>query len=389
MDRVRNCRPGGASLQAEGILADSVRVTDRTAPLTLNSLPGDQPLLVDPLNAAAFHGGVNRVVHEAARLAAAVVGATDVGVAQIVDRSLRLDMWSVRDGHMTRSGRQRVALDSENPVAIAFRTGDALDAMGLPPPPNTAWFELAVPIVSSDGPIGAIGVVAPSLEDRVMGISQLSDIALRTALAIEYAELRRKSRSTLQETVSVLAALIEGRDTYTERHCVNLAEMSLAVGIRLGLAESRLDLLTYGGLLHDIGKIAIPDSILQKPSALTTEEFEEMKTHAGIGEEILQRIQSLQHVGPLVGQHHERFDGTGYPRGLAGEAILFEARILAVVDAFDAMTTTRPYRHALSWSRAVEEISTGAGSQFDPEVADAFLRYLEGEEAQWKTASPT
>ncbi|MGH8914030.1 MAG: HD-GYP domain-containing protein, partial [Acidimicrobiia bacterium] len=128
--------------------------------------------------------------------------------------------------------------------------------------------------------------------------------------------------------------------------------------------------------------------ILTKPGALTGREYDQMKTHAAIGEEILDRISLLAEVAPIVGQHHERLDGSGYPRGLRGEDILLEARILAVSDTFDAMTTTRPYRPALPWPRAVDEISAGAGTVFDPEVVTVFLRYVEGEEAQWITSSP-
>jgi putative nucleotidyltransferase with HDIG domain len=326
---------------------------------------------------------------EAATLIAATGHCDLVAAGRVHGGHILLETWQVEAHDLGQSVESRIALDADHPAAVAALSLSHFDrgrgsARSLPPE-----VDLVVPLVSVERAIGVVGLRVVRTGDRGRALQFARDVAMRATLAIEYAALLDRSRFTLQETVSVLAALIEGRDTYTERHCVNLAEMSLAVGIRMGLDADRLDLVTYGGLLHDIGKIAIPDSILKKPGALTEREFEEMKTHAGIGEEILQRISSLANVGPIVGQHHERFDGTGYPRGLSGESIVVEARILAVADAFDAMTTTRPYRAALSWTRAIEEIASGSGSQFDPDVSEVFLRYLQGEEAQWKTASPS
>jgi putative nucleotidyltransferase with HDIG domain len=333
--------------------------------------------LRDALNAAALAGDIPRILAETARLIAAEVRAGTVSIGLIRDVSLVVDSWTIERRDISDCDSRTISLDAGEPLAIVASSGEQVELGG----------SIVVPVVSLERVLGAIAVT--HIHDRNQARGFLNQVTLHTALALEHATLRTSSRHNLQETVSVLAAIIEGRDTYTERHCINLAEMSLAVGLRIGLDSDRLDRLTYGGLLHDIGKIAIPDSILNKTGALTEREFEEMKTHARLGEEILQRIGSLNQVGPIVGQHHERFDGSGYPRGLRGESILFESRILAVVDAFDAMTTTRPYRPALPWPRAIDEISSGAGSQFDPEIADVFLRYLEGEEAQWKTASPT
>lgn len=217
----------------------------------------------------------------------------------------------------------------------------------------------------------------------------LSDVAESTGLALENLVLASESESAVREVVSVLAAIIEGRDAYTESHCVHMAEGALAVGLRLGLDDAGLENLTFGGLLHDVGKIALPDAILSKPGPLAEDEYLRMQSHAAIGQSIIARIRHLADVAPIVGQHHERFDGTGYPEGLAGSSIILEARILAVVDTFDAMTSTRPYRAALPWSVATEEISHGRGTSFDPEAVDAFLAYIHGEEVQWTNNSPT
>jgi HD-GYP domain-containing protein (c-di-GMP phosphodiesterase class II) len=130
------------------------------------------------------------------------------------------------------------------------------------------------------------------------------------------------------------------------------------------------------GLLHDIGKVAIPDAILRKPGPLTEEELRLMQTHTTVGRRILEGLPPMRTVARVVEQHHERFDGSGYPHALKGKEILLPARIISVVDAFDAMTSTRPYRRALGRDKAVEELRAGAGSQFDPDVVRVFLQYV-------------
>ena len=137
--------------------------------------------------------------------------------------------------------------------------------------------------------------------------------------------------------------------------------------------------LVYLCLLHDIGKIGIPDHILNKPGKLTPEEFEIMKRHAEIGEKIISPLEALKKLKPLIRHHQEFYNGTGYPDGLHGEAIPLACRILAVVDTFDAMTTDRPYRKALPVEAAIAELHRCSGSQFDPKIVDVFIRILEKE----------
>lgn len=347
----------------------------------------DQTFLSSPLNEAALRGDTTGVVMAVARLVIDVCDPAVTAVGRVQNNRLALTFWDDDQVSPNHSQELMLQIDIEHPAAEAVRTHlPIVWSRGDQDEPSSG-IDVAVPIMSGDRAIGVVGVRARSEQDPRRTIESLTKVATRSTLALEYASLHGESRRRLHETVSVLAALIEGRDAYTEQHCVNLAEMSLAIGLRMGLPDDRIDLLAYGGLLHDIGKVAIPDAILQKPGPLSDGEFEEMKTHASVGENTLLRVSSLADVAPIVGQHHERFDGAGYPRGLKADDILVEARILAVVDAFDAMTTTRPYRAALPWSRAVEEISTGAASQFDPDVAHVFLRYLEGEKAQWRTST--
>jgi ribonuclease P protein subunit RPR2 len=148
--------------------------------------------------------------------------------------------------------------------------------------------------------------------------------------------------------------------------------IALAIGEELGLSPQRLDVLRFAALFHDIGKLAVPDAILTKPSALDADEFEAIKQHPADGAAIVGKLGRLRPTVPLIRHHHERWDGTGYPDGLAGEAIPFAARVFAVADALDALTTDRPYRPASSFSRAREVLHACAGTQFDPSVVSAY-----------------
>jgi putative nucleotidyltransferase with HDIG domain len=205
------------------------------------------------------------------------------------------------------------------------------------------------------------------------------DLSLADALAanvsagIEAAQLLRKQRDLFLKTISILGQAIELRDTRTGGHTARVTDYSLLLAGEVGLPAEEVELVRIGTPLHDIGKIGIRDDILQKPGRLTPEEFEEMKTHTVKGAEILATIPDLTGVIPIVRSHHERWDGRGYPDGLAGEEIPRIARIVAVADAFDAMTSNRPYRDGMPLEAAFHEVQAHSGKQFDPEVAAALL----------------
>jgi HD-GYP domain-containing protein (c-di-GMP phosphodiesterase class II) len=174
-------------------------------------------------------------------------------------------------------------------------------------------------------------------------------------------------------TLLVLSEAIEARDPYTRGHSARVARMARAVGARLGCDDGRLALLGMGGALHDIGKLVVPEAILNKPGPLTPEEVAEVRAHPEIGARLVALDRTLRAALPGVLYHHERWDGGGYPSGRAGTEIPLEARILTVADCFDAMTSDRPYREAMPPDQAIEEVDRCAGSQFDPDVAVAFL----------------
>jgi putative nucleotidyltransferase with HDIG domain len=190
-------------------------------------------------------------------------------------------------------------------------------------------------------------------------------------------ELISRLKASLVGTAEALANALEAKDDYTANHASEVAELAVAVGTELGMGEDELEALRYGAIFHDIGKIAIPDAILNKPGPLDEEERAVMMQHPAIGADILAPIPFLPgEVRTMVRHDHEHFDGTGYPDGLAGERIPIGSRIILVVDGYHAMTSYRPYRKALSEADARAELARHSGTQFDPDIVAAFLRIV-------------
>lgn len=204
---------------------------------------------------------------------------------------------------------------------------------------------------------------------------------ITSAVAVPVQPDRFTSGRAYRTVVELLVAL-HAVDPSTTDHLWRVAERATALGQALGLSHDELRILWYAALLHDVGKIGVPDEVLRKEGALTATERAVVQLHPEIGALLLEEIEGLEAAAPLVLHHQERYDGRrdgcypGYPAGLAGEAIPLGARILAVVDAFDAMTSDRPYRPGLSPDAAVEELRREAGRQFDPGVVAAFLAVL-------------
>jgi HD-GYP domain-containing protein (c-di-GMP phosphodiesterase class II) len=199
---------------------------------------------------------------------------------------------------------------------------------------------------------------------------------LRTQLAARDREAQQRElqlRASYEATVRALADAVEARDAYTARHAERVAAYGLEIARACGMDRPADDPdLEFGFLLHDIGKIAISDAILYKPGRLTDDERDDMRRHPVIGEEIVRGIDFLAGARQVVRSHHERWDGTGYPDRLAGEQIPLPARVFAIADTFDALTSDRPYRAAASFREARRVIAAASGTQFDPTVADAF-----------------
>ena len=196
------------------------------------------------------------------------------------------------------------------------------------------------------------------------------------------------SRPAAVGTFSVLDGLVttvDKKDHYTRQHSDNVTEHTLALAAKMGLSLETQRSLRVAALLHDVGKLGVPDRILRKPAGLTDGEFETIKTHVTLGELIIQGIPNQQEVLSAVTTHHERFDGKGYPKGLAGTQIPLLGRILAVTDAYSAMTVDRPYRKALSAGEAKAELKRVAGTQLDPKIVEVFLEVLADDEAVLKS----
>lgn len=188
--------------------------------------------------------------------------------------------------------------------------------------------------------------------------------------------------------LEAMVTAVDNKDRYTRRHSEDVTEYALWIAEELGLSEETMRIIRIGGLLHDVGKISVPDDILRKPGHLTPEEYEIMQRHPHIGSLIVGAIPGMECILDAVRSHHERFDGKGYPDALAGEDIPLLGRIMAVADAFSAMTTDRPYRKGLNWEVALAEIEANIGSQFDPTMARAFLRAADKRRAQYESTTP-
>lgn len=189
-------------------------------------------------------------------------------------------------------------------------------------------------------------------------------------------DLARLEKKMLLDSIMSLAHALEARDGYTSSHSDNVAKTAVKIGQRLHFDRHSLKQLLIAGRLHDIGKIGIRDSILQKPGPLSPEEYEIIKTHPAVGAKILKPIPSLGDVAEVIHSHHERFDGKGYPRGLKGKSIHLNARILAIADAYEALTSDRPYRRGFSVDQALDIMRRERGSQFCPECLDAFFEAI-------------
>src|SRR3989338_2510960 len=238
---------------------------------------------------------------------------------------------------------------------------------------------ISVPLVIRGEVIGVINVnnKRSRLPFTENDFRFIRGIANEAAIAVENAQLYASLEDTYLRTVMALASAIDAKDHYTKTHSEHVTKFATAMAREMGLCEKEIKEIEQACQLHDLGKIGIQDSILTKPGQLTAEEWDEMKLHSLKSVEILKPLSFLGGVIKLVEQHHERYDGKGYPFGIKGENIKVGARIIAVADSFDAMTTDRTYRRAFTDEEAIKELKNCSGTQFDPKVVEAFLKVLE------------
>ena len=211
------------------------------------------------------------------------------------------------------------------------------------------------------------------VESGIKSVKQMDEIK---RINEELSESNERLERAYLDMVQTLRYTVEAKDTYTRGHSDRVSEYSVLIGEKLGLPEDQIKTLRIGGLFHDIGKIGIPDSILLKPDKLSYDEYSQIKNHPSIGAHILGSAEIFKDIIPVVKHHHERYDGNGYPSRLKGEEIPYIARIAAVADTFDAMTSRRSYRGPIDIEHVKEEIKRCEGTQFDPQIAEVFLDIL-------------
>ncbi|HEX7539937.1 MAG TPA: HD domain-containing phosphohydrolase [Syntrophales bacterium] len=233
---------------------------------------------------------------------------------------------------------------------------------------------MIAPLSNKERTLGAVSIVFEQDEDfiRQQTLKLLYILSSFFSLSLENAYLFEDLKKSYFDTIRAVANSVEARDAYTRGHSNRVAEISKIIAAEMGWGRRDLEMIDWGGVLHDLGKVGISDSILNKPGKLTDEEFAIMKSHPSIGAQIIGGIAFLEPLMPYIAQHHERYDGRGYPAGFKGEEIAIQGRLLAIADTYDAMTSDRPYRKGLAAQIAYDEILKCTGTQFDPVLVRAF-----------------
>jgi PAS domain S-box-containing protein/putative nucleotidyltransferase with HDIG domain len=284
-------------------------------------------------------------------------------------------------GRAIRSGKTELCQNIEtDPCYLPWR--DELRQLGL-------LASIALPLTDSNGNVfGILTVYADEINafipyeidlleemagDLAFGVRTLRIRLERDQVVAENLRYLEQLQDSLEDTVHVISSIVELRDPYTSGHQTRVARLAVAIAKQLGLSDEMANAIHLAGIVHDLGKIQVPSEILSKPGKISELEFSFIKTHAQAGYDILKNINFTSPIAQMVLQHHERLDGSGYPQGLTGEAILLEARILCVADVVEAMSSHRPYRAALGTELALEEITKQSGIKYDPQVVDACL----------------
>ena len=269
------------------------------------------------------------------------------------------------------------AVESGEPLVIETNVHHKL-AEKFPPLPPSIQSYIAFPLKTPQKTIGVLNLVRPkdTIAFSHVDLEIINVLASQSSISIDNVRLYQNIRDNYLKTIRAFALAVEAKDRYTHGHSENVMKYTVVLAKQLGLPDMEIESVKYAGLLHDIGKIGISEFILNKPSRLTPYEFDEIRKHPAVGAKIIADVPFLRPLVPFVLHHHEYYDGHGYPDGIAGEDIPFGARILSVADVFEAMTSNRPYRKALSPEMAVQTLLAGRGKQFDPRMVDAFMEVL-------------
>ncbi len=333
---------------------------------------------------SALQAAKQRIELLVERIGAAVTSSESMQQLLHVVLDICKDSLSARTGylriHSSRSGRGELYITPKSAERLAT---DALekkmDAVVESASPCREANFLALPLLCKGRALGVLAVERkpgdPPFELADMEL--LQNIGNQAALAVESSELRESEERIHLETISALALAVEAKDPYTRGHSKRVSELAAAIAVEMGLEKEDVQDVRCSGILHDIGKLGVPDSVLRKATVLSESEYDALKMHPITGERIVNAVTSLRKLRSGIRHHHERVDGKGYPDHLAGAAIDKKALIIGAADALDAMLSDRPYRKAYSSEKAAEEIRKGSGTQFDGGVALALLSLLE------------
>lgn len=363
--------------------------------------------LVDVDAALSTHLDMRGVLHEVGRGGRAILEAKNAWVF-----SLKGEREFVQEWHLP-ADEPRFIIPLTDQCRIYFKKimgsahptvtkiGDFMPEVAVRIPYSATMYAVGIRLNAGARPAGA-AVFRVEQAPTAYELSLLEALGEQAAVALENSRLYFDLRKMYLQIIASLTAAVEAKDNYTANHGGRLAEYSAALALTMGLSRADVEAIRHASLLHDVGKIGTRDSILLKPGPLDQDEYGEIKQHPVIGAEILKPTSVpaaappvpggsvitdptsfLAEVAHLVRHHHEWFDGRGYPDGLAGEDIPLGARIIAVVDAFEAMTSDRPYRKAMGREEALAEIRRCAGTQFDPRVVEAFFALLALRDYEW------
>jgi response regulator RpfG family c-di-GMP phosphodiesterase len=275
-------------------------------------------------------------------------------------------------------------LEKQEPLVI--ENGGRELPSGLKPMPSEVASFIAFPLKTPSHTIGVLNLVRVpgGMPFSSLDLELINVLASQASISIENVRLYHNIRDNYLKTIRAFALAVEAKDEYTHGHSENVMKYTVMIAKKLEMPHHEIERVKYAGLLHDIGKIGVSEYILNKPGKLTPHEFHEIKKHPELGAKIIADVPFLKSLVPLVLHHHEFFGGGGYPAGIAGEEIPFGARILSVSDAYEAMTSDRPYRKSLPQEAAFNILETQKGIQFDPKIVETFLAIMSSEKQQVK-----
>jgi len=301
------------------------------------------------------------------------------GISQDVITTTRMQIGEGIAGRVAQSGKPIYCEDIERDVRFMRHSKVRYTTRSF----------ISVPLKVKNNVIGVLNVNSKRKNNKFTqrDLKLLSILADQAAVAIENIQLYNDMKNMYLGTIQTLALAIEAKDPYTRGHTERVSKYAVRIARKLNLPQKLIRNIEFAALIHDIGKIGIKDSVLTKPGKLSADEYEAVKEHPRIGEQILAPVAFLTNVAPLVLYHHEHYDGRGYMEGLKGEEIPIGARILNVADSFEAMTSDRPYSKGKSLKEAIRELKAHSGTQFDPKVVEALLEVLKEEKEKGSAPS--